>query len=235
MLSTYPDARKRLGAHEGGASTGLHKSPSLSNGETYIFQSQKSLIQGRARYALTSGDLFNGHHPAPPRLVRAPIVCLLLSRSPSAIIGFVVSAWVTSIERLIFGALTHVGKKILKAVEPSITHSYSGTAISRKRLVVRVLAPFFSCLPRLISLAFGQAMRPRSITKLLAVQASATLRVARLQGVASHRSLGAAIAFAHPINSIAARRWWLAHIALQYGHPSVAKTNAIYELSQGFT
>jgi hypothetical protein len=84
---------------------------------------------------------------------------LLFLGGPSAIIGLVVSVIVDSIYRMRWAwALAHVGEKVLKGIQPTVTNSYASAAIITVVMVTLIKATPFHSGPRPIFNRVGHAV-----------------------------------------------------------------------------
>lgn len=115
--------------------------------------------------------------------IAADISCLLLRRGPSAITFFIIALliWPT-INSMPIGAFAHIGKKVLKAVQPAITNHNATAAVTEKLLIIWIRASGFHCHPRIVrSRLAGQRIVPMhqmTFSGNFPFQTAARLRIA---------------------------------------------------------
>jgi len=133
--------------------------------------------------------------------VRARVIGLLLSSSPSAIFFGIAQIVIDSVERHPFRSIPHIRNKLLKALLPWFTNSNTSPAVVLKKLVARVVASVLNILPNRIKGGFAFPVGRVGLVKILspratalAMQAAARLRHAAFEMVAPNNFLRAAIA-----------------------------------------
>lgn len=79
--------------------------------------------------------------------VGLPVVRLLFTGRPAAILGAVGAVIVNAIQRVAGWAFAHIGHKVFKSV-PSLADVNSALPIAVKRRITRVVASLLNCLPQ---------------------------------------------------------------------------------------
>jgi hypothetical protein len=155
----------------------------------------------------SSRELSERHGLALPRhaYVLALIVALLHLGSPTTVAGLVVTVHVDAVERVAVGLRPHVNQERGEIVTPAVTHLNAASAIQRVGALARVGASFLGVTPRDVfsgeisavsATVFGITGSP-----MLALDASATSRLAVPQVFGFCGSCAAAVASALPLSS----------------------------------
>lgn len=98
-----------------------------------------------------------------------PVVALIFSVCPSAIVWLVVTIVVDAIKRVPWGCFAHIGKKVFKRL-PTLTNLYSALSMSGIARMIRALASHFHGYPNPVNLGVALAVRfgSRHLTKFTA-------------------------------------------------------------------
>ena len=151
-------------------------------------------------------------------------------RRPAAISRRVVAIYVDAIERLFWGPVAHVGKKVLEArpplanfdATPSIVRvlGMCGHPATAPHRYPRVIGPVRSEPVRAAMCALAAAYT-------LAAETAAALSVARRKTMASFRDGSAALAFANPLRSAPIGSWPNGSIPRKHRQASIGMACAI--------
>lgn len=91
--------------------------------------------------------------------LRIPFVHILFSVcSPSAIVWFIVTVVVYPVECFTFRSMSHIAKKVLKTIPPSVTYFYPTTTPIFVSFIIRVIASIFHHSPGVVNSRFRHEM-----------------------------------------------------------------------------
>ena len=127
-------------------------------------------------------------------LMASLITALHRAICPPAIVRLVVSVDVNPVYGSVFRALTHVGKKVLKRLFPSVANCNSSSSVLFKFRVVRVEASLNHGTPSVV----GACPEITMFGHFFSVDAPARLSVSPSQSVCRNNDRAAASAFAQP-------------------------------------
>lgn len=148
------------------------------------------------------------------------VIALLRICSPSAIFRTIVSVYVDAINTMLWRrTFTHIGKKILKRVTPTVANSYTTCAVVFIMAIVRVVTFLLYRLPCFI---FGRFRR--SVCNFVH-STSATFSYTAAQRIATYGFLFSAITLAYPFQAFCS--FWINRHNYQ---PAKSLTSQIYRL-----
>lgn len=162
---------------------------------------QESIIQDVSRQtALTRPVSQRLRFPVPRnQAIVSAVVVLNQPNRPAAIARCIRAVVISAVKRVAFRTWSHLGEKTHEIVAPVRRHRNSTASVFEVGRIRWVVTPLFRLRPALVLDGFGTAVSRQSLPRQFALQASAALRFAGYQVVASDRFCRPAIAMTQPV------------------------------------
>jgi len=132
------------------------------------------------------------------------IIGLLSRRSPLAVFRTIVAIIVNALDSMSFTRLfSHVGKKVFKRIEPTLTYGYTSFMVQMRHCMIFVITPFFHSSKAIIFSRVRHVVCGQTFTRYITPKTPTRLRIIERQVTTTVKCFSATFTQAVPHSSIA--------------------------------